>query len=387
MTRILIKLLFIIPLILIIGYIGFNIYSSFYLPNTDYKNSSFTFDVESSETVRNIASKLEKEKVLITNNSLLLHNQFNPINNLQTGRYKITTPASPKDILDQITLRSSEIFKQKQELAKRKTVSVLFKEGETADDYIKKLSDAGLGTVKDLEDYIRTPKNFDKTVYPFLPEPLKCDYGNIKNCAKYYLEGYIYPDTYSFFVDAKIDEIFILILNNFDLKVAKKIDKSVTNEKITKAIIMASVIEKETGRPITGVDSTNIEQLNKERKNVASVFYNRLREGITWGSDPTVPYGSGKRICQSTLKINGCIYLNSPESDNLYNTYENKGYPIAPITSPQWDNILAALEPSKTNYLFFVSDGIGEKYFAVTNGDHENNIAKVQQINAKRVTK
>ena len=150
---------------------------------------------------------------------------------------------------------------------------------------------------------------------------------------------------------------------------------------------MGSVIEKETGRPITGVNNSNLEEVNTERKNVASVFYNRLSNNETWSSDPTVVYGSGKRVCQSTLTVEGCVFLNGVESKNKYNTYDNVGYPIGPITSPQWYNIQAALEPTKTDYLFFVSDGIGRKYFAQNNSGHEANIAKVQKINSERVEK
>lgn len=381
-----IKLLFFVLICSVIGFFGFRAYSEYFLAS-DYSKPSFSFEVAQGDSIRVISDKLATEKILKTNNSLILQNQLDPIDNLQTGKYSLVMPATPKDILAQIATQSKKIYREKQALAKRKSITVVFKEGETVDEYIAKLVESGLGTKADLVNHFTNSSNFNRIKYPWLPEELNCQYGQITNCIKYYAEGYLYPDTYSFFVDSTIPEISEKILNNFDTRVWQKVKNSIKTSDLNKAVIMGSVIEKETGRPITGVDNTNIDEVNIERKNVASVFYNRLSNNETWSSDPTVVYGSGKRVCQSTLKVEGCVYLNGAESKNKYNTYDNVGYPIGAITSPQWYNIQAALEPTKTNFLFFVSDGIGRKYFADNNSGHEANIAKVQKINSERVQK
>ena len=118
---------------------------------------------------------------------------------------------------------------------------------------------------------------------------------------------------------------------------------------------------------------------------MAGTFFNRLDENMKWQSDPTGSYWSGKSFCQQTLKsLDNCIYLDSPEAQNQYNTYNLKDYPIAPIANPQLDNILAAINPEKSDYLFFVSDAEGRKYFAKSNLEHEENIARAQQKNSKK---
>jgi UPF0755 protein len=385
MTKIFIRLLFILPILAVIGYFGFNMYTSFYTP-LDSGKKSFKFSVVSGDTVRDVATKLEAGKVISTSNAIVFHNQFEPIENLQVGEFNLVLPSSPKEILSQIAKRNSEIKEEKRIAGSRKSVQITFREGDTADQFIEKLVKNNLGTEKAVTEYIQKPGKFTTNQYPFLPKALTCEYGNLANCQKYYLEGYLYPDTYSFFVDSTLEEVFTKVLNNFNEKVYKKVDKSVTPDQFTKAIIMGSVIEKESGRPITGVNNSNIAELNGERKNIAGVFYNRIKDEGKWGSDPTVTYGSGKRLCQSTLKVPDCVYLNSPQANNLYNTYEHPGYPIGAITSPQWDCILAALEPVKSDYYFFVSDGIGKKYFAVTDSQHQKNIQTAQQVNATRVT-
>jgi UPF0755 protein len=145
---------------------------------------------------------------------------------------------------------------------------------------------------------------------------------------------------------------------------------------------MASVIEKETGRPIGGVNSSNIDEVNTEKKIMAGVFYNRLENNQKWQSDPTVTYGTGKSLCQRTLKSQtDCLFLNSPEAENKYSTYNNVGYPIGPIATPTVGSIEAVLSPKDNDYIFFVSDASGKKYFATTNSEHEANIAKADVIN------
>ncbi len=381
-----VKFFFFVVICAAAGYYGYDAYSNYFLAS-DYSKPTYVFEVAQGDTIRVVSDKMAKDQVLKTGNSLIFQNQLDPVENLQTGAYQITMPATPKDVLSQIAVQSKKISKEKQLLAKRKSITVVFKEGETVDDYIAKLVEAGLGTKVELSEYFTKGSNFNRLTYPWLPEELSCQYGQISNCIKYYIEGYLYPDTYSFFADATIPEISDKILRNFDNRVWQKVKSTTTNLNLNKAVIMASVIEKETGRPITGVDNSNIDEVNMERKNVASTFYNRLKKDQPWESDPSVVYGSGKRVCQSTLTVEGCVYLNGPEGKNKYNTYDNAGYPIGPITSPQWYNIQAALEPAKTNFLFFVSDGIGRKYFAETNSGHEANIAKAQKINSERVQK
>jgi len=124
------------------------------------------------------------------------------------------------------------------------------------------------------------------------------------------------------------------------------------------AIILASIVEKETGKP-------------SERRLIAGVYSNRLRRGMPLQADPTVIYPVtrgrplGRRILQSELRAN-----------NGYNTYASAGLPIGPIANPGRESIAAVLNPAPTNALYFVADGTGGHVFADTLAQHQANVAR-----------
>ncbi|MCW3782212.1 endolytic transglycosylase MltG [Defluviimonas salinarum] len=133
------------------------------------------------------------------------------------------------------------------------------------------------------------------------------------------------------------------------------------------ALIMASIVEKETGVP-------------GERALVASVFLNRLAQGMKLQTDPTVIYGItkgqgvlGRGLRQSELR-----------GRTPYNTYVIDGLPPTPIANPGADSIAAALNPEKTDYLFFVADGSGGHAFAKTLAEHNDNVARWRAIEAEQ---
>jgi UPF0755 protein len=133
------------------------------------------------------------------------------------------------------------------------------------------------------------------------------------------------------------------------------------------ALVLASIIEKETS-------------VGEERRQVASVFVNRLELGMRLQTDPTVIYGVtggrgvlGRGIRQSELR-----------DDNPWNTYVITGLPPTPIANPGRAAIEAALDPDATPYIFFVADGTGGHAFAVTLEEHNENVARWRAIEAER---
>ena len=133
------------------------------------------------------------------------------------------------------------------------------------------------------------------------------------------------------------------------------------------ALILASIIEKETSVP-------------DERRVVASVFANRLEQGIRLQTDPTVIYGItrgegtlGRGIRQSELR-----------RETPWNTYVIDGLPPTPIANPGQAAIEAALNPDETDYIFFVADGTGGHAFAETLAEHNRNVARWREIEAER---
>jgi UPF0755 protein len=138
-------------------------------------------------------------------------------------------------------------------------------------------------------------------------------------------------------------------------------------ESAEEALILASIIEKETGVP-------------EERGTVASVFVNRLRQGMRLQTDPTVIYGVtegrgvlGRGLRQSELR-----------GETPWNTYVIDGLPPTPIANPGRASIEAAVNPDETDLLYFVADGSGGHAFAATLAEHNRNVARWREIEAGR---
>jgi UPF0755 protein len=378
MTKSLINI-FIWIIVLILGSIlTFSSYNSVFAVK-NVNPTTYSFEVKKGENIRDIANNLEQKGYINDKNGIIFQNQFNPVDNLQVGSYNLKLPASPADILQQISVQSSEI---KNKNKKIESVDVLIKEGENIEKIATTLEQKLNINKTEFLNYVQPFRPELKTKFKFLPDDLGCKYGNIDVCIKYYLEGYLQPDTYNFEKGAKVENIVDKLLQNFDQRIYKKIEgKNLNGLNLNQIISLSSLIEKETGRPIEGVNSSNIEQLNLERRQVASTFLNRIAQNMKLGSDPTIGYWANRTVCQQTLKIENCLSVNDPLTKHNLNTYNNFGIPIGPISNVQYDVVLALIESPKTDNLFFVSDKWGRKYFAKNFSEHTENINKVKQLN------
>jgi UPF0755 protein len=182
-------------------------------------------------------------------------------------------------------------------------------------------------------------------------------------------EGSVLPNSYSYQRGetraAVLKRMQDAMTNGLDALWAKKGPNSVVNSK-REAIILASVVEKETGKP-------------SERPMVAGVYSNRVRIGMKLDADPTVIYPItkgrplGRRIRRSELMEN-----------NGYNTYAMAGLPAGPIANPGKESIAAVLNPAVTQALYFVADGTGGHVFANTLAEHNANVRKWYAIRRGR---
>jgi UPF0755 protein len=174
------------------------------------------------------------------------------------------------------------------------------------------------------------------------------------------LEGYLFPGQYRVLKSAKGLEFISQILNNFlsQLPENYQLGLEASNLNLNQAIILASIIEKESILP-------------EEAPLIASVFINRLNAGMPLQSDPTVQYAIGYSEEQKSWWKNP---LSSSDLSAIspYNTYLNKGLPPAPICNPGLISIKAVLNPADTNYLFFraACDGSGRHIFNILYEDH-----------------
>ena len=174
-------------------------------------------------------------------------------------------------------------------------------------------------------------------------------------------EGSVLPDSYAYsrgeariVIVARMQKAMQTALAN--AWAARKPSTAVTTPE--QAIILASIIEKETGRA-------------SERPMVGAVYTNRLKRGMPLQADPTFlyPITKGKPLGRT-------IYKSDINRDNPYNTYIYKGLPPGPITNPGKASINAALDPAQSNAVYFVAQGDGSSAFAETLSQHEANVAK-----------
>ena len=144
-------------------------------------------------------------------------------------------------------------------------------------------------------------------------------------------------------------------------------DPDLPLENPAEVLILASIIEKETGVP-------------EERRRVASVFINRLRRGMRLQTDPTVIYG----ITKGRGSLGRGLRQSELRRVTPYNTYVIEGLPPTPIANPGLESLMAAVNPEDTDFLYFVADGTGGHAFAATLAEHNRNVAKWRKLEAER---
>ncbi|MBR2937127.1 MAG: endolytic transglycosylase MltG [Oscillospiraceae bacterium] len=258
--------------------------------------------------------------------------------------------------------------------SKRGVVDVMFPEGYNCAQIFKTLETKGVCTAAELEEYAA---NGELKEYWFLEGVPRGD--------KYCLEGYLAPDTYSFYLNDSPRRVLEKLLNEFDDRFTDKMKEDLKTIQNTFAamlrskgfnaayiqehtltlhqvVTLASVVQKEAASVNEGFD-------------IASVFYNRLSNPsiLSLGADATVYYAIGDyfgEIDELTAE-----HLNA---DSPYNTRKNQGIPPGPICNMGVQALYAALEPNDTNYNYFVYDRNESAHrFAVTESEHNKNVAEL----------
>ena len=181
------------------------------------------------------------------------------------------------------------------------------------------------------------------------------------------IEGWLMPETYSY---SRGEDAFSLLKRSSDAMKRflasewKQRELNLPYENQYQALIMASIIEKETG-------------ISSERAEVAGVFVRRLRKNMRLGTDPTVIYGIGP-------EFNGDITRKDLRTPTPYNTYLIKGLPPTPIAMPGKESIYAALHPADGTALYFVADGTGGHYFSDNLAEHNRAVQRMLRRNRNK---
>ena len=185
-------------------------------------------------------------------------------------------------------------------------------------------------------------------------------------------EGAIMPDTYVFERGATRQQL----IDHMTMAEKKMVDEVWATRKAglgidtpEQAVILASIVEKETGVP-------------EERGEIASVFLNRLKKGMRLQSDPTIIYG----IVGGKGKLDRPLTKTDITTPTPYNTYTIKGLPPGPIANPGRAALEAVVNPPDTTYLYFVADGTGGHAFASTLEEHNRNVAKWRNLAGNSAT-
>ena len=183
-------------------------------------------------------------------------------------------------------------------------------------------------------------------------------------------EGTLLPETYHVTRDTSRQELLDRMAQDQQALLDELWPNRAENlpfETREEAIILASIVEKETG-------------VASERPEVAAVFVNRLRRGMRIESDPTIIYG----ISQGEPLGRGLRRSEIDNAENAWNTYQIPRLPPTPIANPGRESIAAVLNPAESSALFFVADGTGGHVFADTYAQHQRNVANWRRIERQR---
>ena len=179
------------------------------------------------------------------------------------------------------------------------------------------------------------------------------------------LEGYLFPDTYTFAEGTSPEEAVRMLVARFERVWKPEWDARLQELTMSRHDIMtlASIVEKEA-------------RLAEERPVISAVYHNRLRIGMALQADPTVQYALGRHVDRVLYK--------DLEVDSRYNTYKHVGLPPGPIASPGAASIEAALYPAKVPYLFFVAHPDGHHEFRQTFSEHTEARAQIRRETPRR---
>lgn len=339
-------IIFFIICLIGVGYTAYNL-----MPVNKEDKKIVSFKIEQGWTSSTIASKL-KEKGLIRNDFLFkVYIKLNNKADFKAGNFELSKSMNVDEIIDILTSSSHAIAD---------SITVTFVEGKRFPYYVKKISESFGYTEDEIMKTVTSEEYLDKVIkdYWFITD-------EIKNDKLYYpLEGYIFADTYTFNKDSSIEVIFDKLLSSMGEKLKSyKEEIDLSGKSVHSLLTMASMVELEAVTP-------------DDRLDVAGVFYNRLNANMAMGSDVTTYYASKKEMTES-------LYMSELNACNAYNTRGTCAviFPVGPIASPSYSSIIAAINPNKNDYWYFVADKNNKVYLSKTSSDQDAVIRRLKNQN------
>lgn len=300
------------------------------------------FVVKEGESVNEIAKNLEENNLISSSFYFEVYVwQQEMESKFKAGDYILNPMLTIKEIVDVLIKGRTQ--------SKEKTVKII--EGWNLRNISNYFNDNNFFQDVDLSQTTLADlksKNFDITDFDFLS-----DSRSDSN-----LEGYLFPDTYRIFEDAKLEDVIYKMLDNFDKKLDQDMRAEIERQDKTiyEILTMASIVEKEVRN-------------QEDMEIVAGIFWDRIKNGQALQSCASLAYILGVNKAQYTLE--------DTQIDSPYNTYQNQGLPPGPICNPGINAIKASIYSEYTDYNYFLSrPDTGETVFSSTYDEHLRNKAK-----------
>jgi UPF0755 protein len=292
-------------------------------PYQGFSNDQFV-EIQKGTGSNAIGRQLQNAGVIRTSAAFVLVRLLRPGARLEAGEYRFNHPDSAWNVFQRL-VRGDIFYYQ-----------ITIPEGSNMFDIAAAIDRLGFLKAADFLRFARDPRPV-RDLDPRAPT----------------LEGYLFPSTYRVTRHATPASITHMMIAEFRRRWEQLNPPPGTD--VHNIVTMAAMVEKETAVPA-------------ERPEVASVYYNRLRDGMALDCDPTTIYAA---LLQNRYR--GTIYRSDLQNSSPYNTYTHAGLPPGPIANPGVASLEAALQPAQTKYLYFVrkSDNSGSHTFSATLVQHE----------------
>ncbi|HFC9197207.1 endolytic transglycosylase MltG [Enterococcus lactis] len=347
------KIILVIALTLLIigGFLGFTVYryvDSGLKPLDKSDNQLVQVEIPSGSSNKQIGEILEKDNIIKSGIVFNYYTKFKNLTGFQAGYYQL----APNMTLD-------EIGKQLQEGGTSEPTKVAdgkiaIPEGYDIDQIAERVAKVTGKDKKEFLDLVNDETFFNELHQKF-PELLES--ASKAENTKYRLEGYLFPATYDYYTSTSLKDLVIEMVNKTNT-VMQNYYSAIKQKNLTvqEVLTLASLVEKE------GVKEN-------DRKNIAQVFFNRIKANMPLQSDISVLYALGEH--------KELVTYEDTAVDSPYNLYTNTGYGPGPFDNPSEEAIKAVLEPAENDYYYFVADtSTGNVYFAKTYEEHMELVEK-----------
>lgn len=357
----------IIIALLATGFFAYRYVDSSIKPLDSSSTEYITVDIPEGSGNKYIGQILEKAGVIKSATVFNYYTKFKNYSNFQSGYYNLQasmdldeickllkeggTPQPEKPSLGKILVTEGYTIKQISEAVTKNSAKKNASTPYSSEDFLKVVQD---------EDFISKMA----AKYPKLLSSLPS-----ADQVTYRLEGYLFPATYSYYKETSMEDIVEEMISTMDSYMSQYYDTiAASGKSVNDVLTLASLVEKE--------GSTD-----DDRRNIASVFYNRMNNNMPLQSNIAILYAMGKLGEETSLAADASI---DTSIDSPYNVYTNTGLMPGPVDSPSLAAIEATVNPASTDYYYFVADvKTGKVYYSENFDDHQANVEKYvnSQIN------